>query len=317
MRPAGALLLLLPACADLAHQQDPGAAQASPAHAALPGPGPAQLGTLAGPPGSVALAPARPTAQQLEAQTRLGLQLLHAKAVEEQLSGGARLVVPDPPQTIGDTVPVRVELRNLMGLEVELYSPPEGMAIELTWSVDRWLPYGARDQHRLQRVARLTGVVQLAVGDNWYEDTELPLQLEGDAGALWEIRLQAQLHCDGARLGDRTLPVKDVSFREARFLAFPDGWQPLAADPLGQLRKVAALPNPSVDRHVLVCAALLPPQDRNDGMAALVQALQAPASPARSSTLTTALSWLTGEALGDAPAAWQAWWEARSGRTQP
>lgn len=290
------LLLLLPACASLARERELAVQQGPAAAAAQP----------------AAVADARATPEQIEAQTKLGLQVLHAQAVERQLEHGARLVVDEQPATIGGVAGVRVELRNAMGEEVALLRSPRGLAIVFTWSVDRWLPYGARDQQTFQRVARLASEVTLPPGELWYEGTELPLQMEGEPGALWDIRLQARLRCDGARLGERLLPVKDVQFQEARLLAFPDGWQALTADPLGGLRKALAYAGPEVDRHLLVCAALLPPAHRREALAALIEALPAPASRGRAAALTTALTWLSGERFGDAPAAWTAWWERQN-----
>ncbi|TAH38605.1 MAG: hypothetical protein EYC70_04320 [Planctomycetota bacterium] len=298
MRRAAALpLVLLAACADIRLAAEEAREPSRPAPA---------------PPPPAAPAPGRPSEQQLAEQTRLGLQVLHARAVEEQLSAGARVLIPDGPATFGATMLVRLEIRSMLGEELALHAPPQGLAVELTWSVDRWLPHGASDRQSFQRVGRLSTAVFLPPGETYSETTELPLQMDGEAGALWEIRLAARLRCDGARLGSRVLPVQQVRFQEARFLAFPDGWQALAADPLAHLHKAAALPNPEVDRHLLVCAAMLPAQQRDAGVAALLQALQAPATPARSTTITTALGWLTGQPFGDAPAAWTAWWEART-----
>lgn len=270
-------------------------------------------------PGQAAEPPDGPyaTQQELREDARMSLLVLRARAVEDSLAGYSAVRVPERYHTIGDSIPVRFEILNGLGAPLELPAPPEGLRVELQWEVERWLAYSARERQSNFRVARLEGGVTLAAGEIFREETLLPLKMEADMSALWSVEIRARLRTNGAELDGQALPVKEVVFKPARFLALPSGWHLLRRDPLAQLRRAVALPSRDVDRHVVVCAALLPERDREAGLEVLMQALNDPVDEERALAVATALTWLTREDLGLTVEAWNLWWERRKMEGRP
>lgn len=237
----------------------------------------------------------------------MALAVLRARFLAEEMGRTSEVEIPDGPFTYGELVPVRFRLRNPLGETVELLPPPGGLALVLTWEVERWLPIGGSDVLRRTRWYRLADYVRLEADETYETRTELPLELDGDPGALWRVRVDARIHCGGALLGDRQLPMHRVEYRGRGLYAFPPGWQEIAAQPLAALERVLAAADPDADRHVLIATALLRGEDRYRGLEELLDCLEAPPSPARALTAVAALKWLTRLPLGDVPEPWIRW----------
>jgi hypothetical protein len=256
-------------------------------------------------------------AELVERSSEMGLAVLRARFLAEEMGRTSEVVIPDGPFTFGDLVPVRFRLRNPLGETVELLPPPEGLALVLTWEAERWLPIGGHDVLQRTRWFRLADYVRLDADETYETRTELPLELDGDPGALWRVRVDARIHCGGALLGDRQLPVHRVEYRGAGLLAFPPGWREIAAQPLAALARVLASADPDADRHVLIATALLRGEDRYRGLEALLDCLERPPSPERALTAVAALRWLTLLPLGDLPEHWIRWRHERKVAAAP
>ncbi|MDA1260982.1 MAG: hypothetical protein O3A20_10225 [Planctomycetota bacterium] len=243
----------------------------------------------------------------IERNSELALAVLRARFLAEEMGRTSEVLIPEGPFTFGELVPVRFRLRNPMGETVELLPPPEGLALVLTWEAERWLPIGGHDVLQRTRWYRLADYVRLESDETYETRTEIPLEIDGDPGALWRVRVSARLHCGGALLGDRQLPVHRVDYRGSSLHAFPPGWRELTVEPLAALQKVLGSADRAADRHVLIATALLRGEDRYRGLNELLDCLEQPASRERALTAVSALQWLTRLPLGDLPENWIRW----------
>ena len=251
------------------------------------------------------------TEAELEQRAEAALLLLRGRSVTEILGSGTTLEAGPGPVTMGAAVPVKLRIRNVFPEALELRAPESGIRLEFAWSLARWLPYGGRDEELSTRHAAMEGPLRLAPGEEFVWET--PFQLAEDRGfhSLWESTLAVKIRLAGVKLGERELPVSELRPDPANFLALPAGWQSLSREPLAQLERTLSIGAAAADRHVLVCAALLAEEEREAAVELLASQLPDAPNPQRAGTMTTALSWLTGLDLGDAPAAWNAWWEQR------
>lgn len=243
----------------------------------------------------------------IDRSSELGMQVLRARFVSGELSRASQVILPKGPFHFGEIVPVRFELRNPLGETVTLLPPREGLVLELSWEVSRWLPVGGHDRIVRNRWYRLADHVVLEPDETYVTRSELPLVMEGDAGALWQVKVDARLRCAGVLLGERELPAHRLEYRGNLLYAFPPGWESLREDPLGSLRLALANPRPQADRHVLVATALLSGAERYEGLDLLIDSLRRPVSATRVLNATAALQWLTRIPLGDLPEDWIRW----------
>ncbi len=285
--------------------------------AAPDGPGDEAPAASSGGPDAV-VTPVAPTpdtpafdAELVDRTLELGVAVLEARLLEQELSATARVEAPEGPYRFGAVVPIRFTIQNPFGEPLVLLPPEDGVALQLQVVTERWLPLGGHE--RIERIVhyRLADLVLLGPGEDYSIATRLPLELEGDPGALWEVRLDARLRFSGARQGEgedaRDLPARLVDFRGAGFLVLPPGWERFQDDPLAALERVVGLPDAAVDRHVLVTTALLQGDDRYRGLEVLLRGLDDAPSAARRLTIVSALEWLTRIDLGGDPEAWQRW----------
>jgi hypothetical protein len=247
----------------------------------------------------------------IEQSAELALAKLRARMVADELSREAKVLVPPGVRTFGELLPVIFETRNPFGDTVELIPPMTGLLLELDWTVERWLPIGSSDKVKRHRYFRLNQWFMLEADQTFQEYTDIPLQLNGDAGSVWVVEVDARIRCAGAVFGDKQLPVHEIEFAAARFLVLPPGWEKYEKDPLASLERVLSMPSGEVDRHVLVCVALLRGQDRHLGVDALIQGLEDAPNDRRKLTITQALQWLTGVQIGSLPEDWLKWAELR------
>lgn len=243
--------------------------------------------------------------------TELNLARLRARYLTEVLADDAKVLVPPGIRTFGEVLPVEFKIRNPLGDPVQLLPAPEGFLLELDWTVERWLPLNGHDRVQRHRYFRLAQGFLLEPDQEFWEYAELPLEVEGDRGALWVVEIDARLHCNGAGFEDRLLPVHQIEFQAARILVLPAGWEQFQDRPLDHLERVLAMPSEQVDRHVLVCVALLEGDDRYRGLEMLLDGLRDSPNDSRSLTMTQALQWLTGLKLGSLPGDWLRWEEQR------
>ncbi|KAA3610866.1 MAG: hypothetical protein DWQ01_08130 [Planctomycetota bacterium] len=248
----------------------------------------------------------------VDQQTKAGLQWLRARSVESSLGSMAQLAVPAGPHSIGATVTLKFLLANRFPRELEVLSPPEGMMVEIHWVLRKWNPYGGVEVLERTAVARMEGPFALAPGESLEESTSFALEPQGGSANLWEVRLQAQIRCDGVRMGEHELPVQQIRFEPVLFPALPPGWEDLQERPLERLAQALALATPQVDPHLLPCLVLAPENSRNEAMAMLMEALRQAPAEHRVAAICTGLRWLSGETMGNEPAAWQEWWGRRT-----
>lgn len=237
----------------------------------------------------------------------LGLARLRARYLTDVLEGDAKVVVPEGIRTFGEVLPVRFRMRNPLGDPVELVPSPSGFLLELDWTVERWLPIGSHDRVQRHRFFRIAQQVSMRPDEEFLEHTELPLVVAGNQGCVWLVQVDARLRCNGAFFEERLLPVHQIEFQAARFLVLPPGWKSLQDAPLANLKRVLLMSSEEVDRHVLVCVALLEGQERQDAVQMLLDGLREAPTPGRVLTITQSLQWLTGEHLGSMPGDWFRW----------
>ncbi len=247
----------------------------------------------------------------LQQAAALGLARLRARYLAETLSADAEVVVPAGVHTFGEVLPVQFRLHNPLGEVVDLLPGERGYLLELDWTVERWLPLGAHDRVQRHRFFRLDSFLNLPPDQEFVEYSELPLVVNGNQGALWTVDVDARLRCNGANFEEQVLPVHEIEFRAARILVLPPGWEKFQEQPLANLKRVVKMASPEVDRHVLVNVALLPPQQRQEGVQVLLDGLRTAPHDRRALTITQALQWLTGLSLGSLPADWLRWEEQR------
>lgn len=243
--------------------------------------------------------------------SELNLARLRARYLAEVLGDDAKVLVPPGIRTFGEVLPVDFKIRNPLGDPVQLLPAPEGFLLELDWTVERWLPLNGHDRVQRHRYFRLSQGFYLEADQEFYEYAELPLEVEGDQGALWVVQVDARLRCNGAGFEDRLLPVHEIEFQAARFLVLPGGWEQFQDQPLKHLERVLAMPSEQVDRHVLVCVALLEGDDRYRGLEMLLDGLREAPNDRRALSITQSLQWLTGMKLGSLPGDWLRWAEQR------
>jgi len=243
----------------------------------------------------------------LEQAAELGLAQLRARYLTDVLEGDALVMVPEGIRTFGEILPVRFRLRNPLGDQVDLIPSPSGFVLELDWTVERWLPIGSHDRVQRHRFFRIAQQISLAADQEFLEYTELPLVVAGDQGSVWMVQVDAKLRFNGASFEGRLLPVHEVDFQAARFLVLPPGWESLNDAPYANLKRVLMMSSEDVDRHVLVCVALLRGQERQDAVQLLLDGLREAPTPGRVLTITQSLQWLTGEHVGSMPGDWFRW----------
>lgn len=248
----------------------------------------------------------------IDRSSELGLQVLRARFVAEELGRASRVLIPEGPFRFGEIVPIRFELRNPLGETVTLLPPASGLVLELSWEVSRWLPVGGHDKVVRNRWYRLSDRMVLESDETYATRSEIPLVMDGDPGALWQVRVDARLRCAGVLLGERELPVHRVEYRSNKLHAFPAGWESLREDPLHALELALANPRTQADRHVLVATALLTGAERYEGLERLVDSLRKPVSPTRALSAAAALQWLTQLPLGETPEDWIRWHDGRT-----
>ncbi len=261
--------------------------------------------------GPVAEAPDPFAPEAVEQQAQLGLSVLHARGAAELLSRSCALRGPLEPVGFGQRLVLVMEIRNPFPEPVELLLPEEGFGLEFRYQVRRLFPDGGEELTSQVRVARLDEEVVLGPGGTYRKELDFELDPGDSLSALWELELGLSLRLAGLQVGERELPLAEFALRPARFVAFPPGWEALAADPLGGLAQAAALDSPQADRHLLVCAELLPEVQREQGIATLAAALPEAPNPRRAVTIAAALGRLTGLDFGPAPQRWIEWWRTR------
>lgn len=247
----------------------------------------------------------------IKRSSALNLAKLQARWVAEELSREAKVLVPDGIRTFGELLPIAFQTRNPFGDTVELIPSTTGLLLELDWTVKRWQPIGASDSVQRHRYFRLSQWFLLEADQTFSEYTDIPLELNGNAGSVWVVEVDARIRCAGAIFGEKQLPVHSIEFAAAKFLVLPPGWEQFENNPLESLERVLAVPNAEVDRHVLVCVALLRGDDRQSGVELLLEGLRTAPNDRRKLTVTQALQWLTGLQLGSLPEDWIKWEELR------
>lgn len=243
----------------------------------------------------------------MEQAAELGLARLRARYLTDVLEGDAKVIVPPGIRTFGEVLPVRFRMRNPLGDPVQLIPSPSGFILELDWTVERWLPIGSHDRVQRHRFFRIAQEFSLQPDQEFFEYTELPLVVAGDQGSVWLVQVDARLRCNGAAFEERLLPVHEIDFQAARFLVLPPGWESLQDAPLANLKRVLLMSSEEVDRHVLVCVALLKGRERQDAVQLLLDGLRQAPTPGRVLTITQSLQWLTGEHVGSMPGDWFRW----------
>jgi len=241
--------------------------------------------------------------------TERGLQVLRGKLLGEQLDKAASVGVPLRPAVFGETVEVSFRIQNPFGEEIQVLEPSLGLIVQIRWEVERWLPTGAVEKLTQTRNALLDRSIVLEAGEIFWESSPLDLSLPGDQSSLWKVTVGATIRTEGLMMGEKIYPVSTIQFAPSQFLVFPGGGESLRSDTLSQFQKIVKLNHPELDRHILVCCALLSEAQRYEAATSAVRALSMTTNFRRASTLMAALTWLTKKEFGSQPSAWIAWGE--------
>jgi hypothetical protein len=133
----------------------------------------------------------------------------------------------------------------------------------------------------------------------------------GAIAGLRVLQVSGDLRLTGASMGIAE-PVMRIPIRAGRVVVLPRNYEPIAADPLGSLRKALSVTAPV---HVLIATEMLLPSDRPAAVGLLADALAA-GDPALAPAIGAALALLRDKA-GDAAAAGMAEPLVRRMRTHP
>lgn len=245
----------------------------------------------------------------LDDNTEVGIQILRGKVLQQQLTENWRLEVPKGPHTFGDVLEAEVVLSNPFGRGFTVIEPAMGYMIEFSWRVERWMPFASSEVLHRKHVASFDRLLDFAEGQVIRYPVELPLGSKGEAASVWRLSLTALLRCDGLQMDGEEFPVPSIPIRGNRLLVLPGNWQSLADQPFTNLQRLIAISDPQVDRHLLVCAALLPRSKRADAIELLVSNLERAPSVRRTDTMMAALRYLTGRDFGEHVLLWKDWWE--------
>ncbi|MAW59735.1 MAG: hypothetical protein CMJ94_02745 [Planctomycetes bacterium] len=275
----------------------------------LTGFGGSLLGSCSGAP--VAATPQPSVEDPFDASTEVGMRILRARLLREQLEGSWRIEQPERPQEFGSALDARLLLPNPFGRPFEMIEPLQGYIVEFDWRIERWLPFAAAEVLRHRQVAALDRLLEFQIGEQIESRLPLPLGAPGEASAVWRVRLAATIRVDGIRIDGEELPVSKVRLSPASFLVVPGNWEPLAEDPFGSLERLIAIPNAEVDRHVLVAAAMVPRARRDEAIQFLIDRFDQAPNLRRLDTMMAALRFLTGRDFQENPILWKEWWEDR------
>ena len=246
--------------------------------------------------------------EEIERRTdELRLASLQAKVLSEELSKLSVIKIDGAIQTMGDNLRVNFVTQNPFGDVVELTPSASGLVFEFNWTIERWGALTSSDKVQRHRVFHYPDWVVLEPGESFEEFTILPLEVEGQQGAVWIVEIDARIRCVGVMQGDKHLPVHQIDYNATRFLVLPNGWEQFSDKPLEALEKALGIAAEQADYHVMVCCALLKPEQRHAGVQLLVDKLRTVADPHRALSITQALNWLTGQDIGSLPHVWLEW----------
>lgn len=251
-----------------------------------------------------------------DATTEVGMRVLRARLVREQLESAWRIEQPELPQEFGSELEAKLLLPNPFGRPFTMREPVQGYIIEFDWRIERWMPFAAAEVLRHRQIAALDRLLEFQIGEQI--ESRLPLELgtTGETSAVWRVRLAATIRVDGIVIDGEELPVAKVRLAPASFLVVPGNWEQLAEDPFGSLDRLIQLPNAEVDRHVLIAAAMVPRARRDKAIDLLIDGFEVAPNLRRLDTMMAALRFLTGRDFQENPILWKEWWaERRMGRS--
>ena len=303
--------------------------------------------------GALALGPPTEWAQRLR-----GLRTsLHVRRAEETLlrvdARGVKDYVP-----FERDVDFVIRLRNISGEVITLLAPPVQGAVASPSALLLEITRRDRDIHATQlgRTWNQTVYVQQPGGPPIRilpgEVHELPVRIPAeDAGpsiaGLRTLEVRGTFRPTRLRRGDERRRIQ-LPIRGGRVIVLPQGFEPLAADPLGSMEKALTTVAPA---HLLVATEFVPPRRRAEAVAILARALgegdgalyraslgglgllreravgdrlaplvaplmvQLERTPERAEALVEGLSTLTGVRLAPDVRLWQDWWRREEGRS--
>lgn len=123
--------------------------------------------------------------------------------------------------------------------------------------------------------------------------------------ALRDYEIAAELRPVRFEAGGVPIPLRGIRLSSCSARVYPRGYGAIEAGPQAALRKALASPDPAYDRHVLVAAALVPPEERREAIATCVATLFQ-GDPRRRRSAAAALRLLSGrDDLPPDPALWR------------
>ncbi len=209
--------------------------------------------------------------------------------------------------TVGTDIEVDLAVRNLADVVVEV-AESDGGASDSLFVVDilrRDVDIYGNAKVETERVLLPLGAdLVLPVGGRAaVTHTVSTGRAEDRHLGITEFRISGTLRPAVIRAGEDRY-YEAVTLRDAVVRVLPPGWEPIAADALGTLRKALSL---GAREHLLVAAELMPPESTRSAAEALVDALRTGVSPEMERTVLASLERLTGVAFGGDAAAVEKW----------
>lgn len=182
-----------------------------------------------------------------------------------------------------------------------------GRLTEITTSTD---PYGNQIRDKAERTFSTQEEVVIEPGKSWIQQSRLSPSLD-ETLALRSYQLLYFLRVPRVMLGERETSFPDLRIGPASMQAMPAGFEPLVADPVGNLKKALATSGEKFDTHVFLCAVLASAEQQKAIVPLLASVLQS-SERTRVRAAMAGLRWITGlNENGFDEDRWKAWWASR------
>ncbi len=248
------------------------------------------------------------------------IQLLESrywgKKFAKEITSASTLTATPNPGTIGQYVNIRLSLQNPGESPLRVQKKEAALVGRLQISQMHHDAYGNSIADRDLKTFSVSGPLEIPGYEKWEQAWSIPLH-NRDGIAVQEYWVLCEIRWLSLNWEGKNLLIENLQIGPTRFRAFPQGYEPIAQDPIGSLQKALANNDERFDRHLLIAALLIPEQDRKQVVPKLVSGLNQ-ASPLRKRALMSALRSMTGNTeAGFDQNLWTQWWIAHRNEYEP